>query len=136
MNAAAPGRTLPPVILELDEFANLCGWFYNAYLRDGIEANNGYNCSHPEQEEIREDETSGKTAGCCFCWSCPLAYAPGPEEMIEHGAITEEDAAESIAIGESIYRGDSDYVVVSDEAMIARLRERGIGGLAGSAIGG
>ena len=41
-------------IMPINDFANMCGYFYNAYLRDGISVNNGYNCSHPKCEEDRK----------------------------------------------------------------------------------
>lgn len=120
----------PPIILELNHFANLCGYFYNAYLSDNISANNGYNCSHPDQDEVHEDECSGKKVGCCYCWSCPLAYAAGAEELASYGVISREEAEESVVLGESHYEGDFEYVVVEDQATIAKLRQMGITGLA------
>ena len=41
----------PDLIMELNDFANHCGYFFNACMQDGIIANNGYNCSHPDQDE-------------------------------------------------------------------------------------
>ena len=123
-------KTGLPIVLELDRFANLCGYFRNEAFHGGPHINNGYNCCHPGQEETVEDEDTGRTVGCCYGWSCPLAYAAGPEELLEYGVISEEDAEESIAEGESVYRGDCEYVVVSDAATIDKLRKLGVSGLA------
>ena len=49
----------PDLIMELNDFANHCGYFFNACMQDGIIANNGYNCSHPDQDET-------------VCWVLPL----------------------------------------------------------------
>ena len=125
----AEAQANTPIILELNRFANLCGYFYNAYMRDGISANNGYNCSHPEQEEQCDDEP-GKSAGCCYCWSCPLGYPPDCDDMLYYGIISEEDAKESASSGNAWYHDDNDYIVVSDPTTVAKLRERGITGLA------
>ena len=41
----------PDLIMELNDFANHCGYVFNACMQDGIIANNGYNCSHPDQDD-------------------------------------------------------------------------------------
>lgn len=122
-----------PIILELNSFANLCGHFFNAYLSDDISVNNGYNCDHEEQEETYDDET-GKMVGCCYAHSCPLAYPADADDLYEHGVIGEDDYKGSKKreeeTGNSGYYGDYEYMVVSDPATIAKLRELGITGLA------
>lgn len=62
------------VIMPLNTFANRCGYFFNhAYDHPSDpDVNNGYNCSHPEQDET--GDCNGKEIGCCFASSCPLAY--------------------------------------------------------------
>lgn len=115
-----------PLILELNDFANLCGHFYNAELSDGISANNGYNCRHPEQEEFRDDEECGVEVGCCFAWGCPLGYAPSYEELIEHGVIDEDDVDPSTELEFTCH----DYIVVTDTDTANRLRGGGENGLA------
>lgn len=111
-----------PIILELNHFANLCGYFHNAYLTDGISYNNGYNCRHPRQEEVTEED--GKIIGGCFCHSCPLGYPPDANDLAKNGVLSEKEAAE-YHDGES----DLDYIVVSDDETVAKLRSCGITGL-------
>lgn len=128
--AASGKETAPlPIILELNHFANLCGYFYNAHLRDGISANNGYNCCHPKQEEVYTDDETGKETGCCYCWSCPLGYAPSVEDAVKYSLIPKEDA-EIYKDEDEIFRDDFDYVIVDDAETIHRLHEKGITGLA------
>jgi len=61
------------VIMDLDTLASRCGYFFNSCLTKGYEnkpkVNNGYNCSHPEQEEQEEG------LGWCLAVSCPLCYS-------------------------------------------------------------
>ena len=65
---------LMPKIYGINEFANQCGYFYNAYLENGITANNGYNCRHPDCGEVQDG------VGCCFAWGCPLGYEADQED--------------------------------------------------------
>lgn len=61
------------VVMPLNTLANRCGYFFNCNLTKGFEdkpnINNGYNCSHPECEEVHDG------VGCCYSFSCPVAYA-------------------------------------------------------------
>lgn len=61
------------VVMPLNTFANMCGHFFNCNLTEGFEdkpnVNNGYNCSHPDCEDVQDG------VGCCFSWSCPLTYS-------------------------------------------------------------
>lgn len=106
-----------PLILTLNGFANHCGYFHNAYLSGGVVLNNGYNCRHPEQEET--EEIDGKTIGCCYRFSCPLAYQAGMDDLIKYGVVAE--GTESV---------DEDYMIVSDEKVIRELRAAGVRGYA------
>lgn len=63
----------------INKLANRCGHFYNAYTKKDICVNNGYNCSHPDQEEFETVE--GQKIGKCFAWSCPLGYEPSREDF-------------------------------------------------------
>ena len=60
------------VLMPLNKLANLCGHFFNCNLTEGFEdkpdANNGYNCDHPECGEEQEG------IGCCMASACPMAY--------------------------------------------------------------
>lgn len=104
-----------PVCMELNCFANICGYFHNAYLTDNVSFNNGYNCRHPKQSEVHEE--NGKAFGACFCHSCPLGYPASPADLIEHGFISEDEAAE--------YEDDescSDYIMVDDPISLKRVK--------------
>jgi hypothetical protein len=48
--------------LTFDEVWPRCRYFF-----DGADVNNGYGCTHPEQEEVEDD------LGRCHSYSCPLA---------------------------------------------------------------
>lgn len=113
----------PPVILEFNTFANLCGHFHNAYLTDGVSYNNGYNCRHRRQEETYEED--GKCYGGCFCLSCPLGYPPETDELVKYGILSQEDAADN-EDGE----GDCEYIVVTDKETVQKLHMKGNYGLA------
>ncbi|WP_413778117.1 hypothetical protein [Caproicibacterium sp. XB1] len=83
-----------PKIYSIDEFANQCGYFYNAYLEKGISANNGYNCRHPKCEEVQNG------VGCCFSWGCPLGYEADEEDFanpqIDHNGWTDYEEGKFI----------------------------------------
>ncbi len=55
---------VPGEIIYMDTLygRGLCGWDNN-----GVEQNNGYGCSHPENNED----------GSCFGFACPIAYSAG-----------------------------------------------------------
>ncbi|NMB10332.1 MAG: hypothetical protein GX982_06540 [Tissierellia bacterium] len=81
-------------IYEINEFANMCGYFYNAFLEKNFSSNNGYNCSHPGQEETDINEETGEEIGKCYCWSCPLGFEAEIEdfkdEEIDNNGYDEE----------------------------------------------
>lgn len=118
------GREDGVICMELNRFANLCGYFHNAYLTDGVSLNNGYNCRHPEQSEVEEIE--GKCFGSCYAWSCPLAYPPDADDLVNYNILTEGEASSEYPDGESSH----DHVVVTDVDTIRKLREAGEIGLA------
>lgn len=74
-------------IMTINEFANRCGYFFNAGTDpEALSApNNGYNCKHPEQTEKQNG------VGCCFQWSCPLAISADEEDCEKYGIEYEED---------------------------------------------
>ena len=82
--------------IPFDMFAGNC-----KYFDSDADVNNGYGCSHPEQEEKQE----GK--GCCFCFSCPLGV-PADEESFEEPDI-DWDGTEKEDVGED------DYIIVPVE---------------------
>lgn len=73
-------------ITSINCLANICGYFYNAaYGNFNIPApNNGYNCNHPDCEEIEDGY------GCCYSFSCPLAREADEEDCSEFGFEYEE----------------------------------------------
>jgi len=79
MTDETPKRKVWPI----DAFANQCGYFYNAYLSDGISANNGYNCRHPDQEQVHDG------VGMCYCWGCPLGYEADEEDFMNQNVDTD-----------------------------------------------
>lgn len=68
-------------VVHIDQLVRECGWF-----QGGTEANNGYGCSHPCQEE-RDGETN---QGCCFAFSCPLAWRLHPDQEEEDAKLMKE----------------------------------------------
>lgn len=90
-------------IVEIDDLMNHCG-----YGTSQTEANNGYGCNHPEQEETEECiEIDGytyrphiieeikqakinvgfinKEQGKCFPFSCPLGSQCDEQDLIDYG---------------------------------------------------
>ena len=86
-------------IISLDELADRCGYFTSE-----TDANNGYGCNHPDQEEtemLYKDEsgythrdcTSEKTTfkqGKCYASTCPIASVCSPEYIDEWNKIDKE----------------------------------------------
>lgn len=66
-------------IYRIDKLTKICGYFYDAREEKGVGCNNGYNCNHPEQEEVYKE--NGVEFGCCFAWSCPIGYEPDEEDF-------------------------------------------------------
>ena len=63
--------------------------------------------------------------------SCPLGYPPNAKDLVDCGILSEEDArADYFDELSGEYFSAVDYIVVSDEDTIRRLREAGITGLA------
>jgi len=84
------------VLMPINTWANRCGYFFNAYLtpKDPNDTgfypgrdpspNNGYNCRHPECEEVSDG------VGCCHTFSCPLGYEADEEDCEAFGVEYEE----------------------------------------------
>ena len=99
-------------IMDFDLFTDFCGHFFCCDTTEGYEdcanINNGYNCSHPEQEEVEEDELTGKEVGCCHAFSCPLCYPASNRNVSEqYPNIVPAGAAP-----EGTFHGDTDLVVL------------------------
>lgn len=73
-------------LMEINTFANHCGFFFNAYLDPDTQssANNGYNCRHPDCDRVEDG------VGCCHTWSCPLGYEADEEDCAAFGVEHEE----------------------------------------------
>jgi hypothetical protein len=89
-------------IMRINTLANHCGYFYNAYIENDISVNNGYNCNHPEQEEI--ETIYGQKIGGCHCFSCPLGYEADEEDFenqeIDNNGYEENEEGEFIVVDE------------------------------------
>lgn len=89
---------MPRKIYEINEFANICGYFYNAEIEKDFNCNNGYNCIHPEQGETDTNKETGEEIGKCYCWSCPLGYEADEEDFanpdIDKNGYDEDDFEE------------------------------------------
>jgi hypothetical protein len=69
-------------IYSINDFANRCGYFYNACLdKENFCCNNGYNCRHPQQEETARNPDTGHDVGMCYAWSCPLGFEAEQEDF-------------------------------------------------------
>ena len=66
-------------LITLDDLIRICGHFYDAEEEKGVNVNNGYNCNHPQQDEIDEG------CGCCYAFSCPLGVEAELEEFRKFG---------------------------------------------------
>ena len=62
------------MVTVFDEFAYVCPYFTSE-----TDANNGYGCNHPDQEETQNRD--GKEQGCCYCFSCPLGIEADAEDL-------------------------------------------------------
>jgi hypothetical protein len=69
---------MPIKILHLNDLASFCGYFES---ETGI--NNGYGCTHPENE-IQEEYEDGKKMGKCYSFSCPIASEADLEDLKTH----------------------------------------------------
>jgi hypothetical protein len=80
------GGEIMTVLMEINTWANRCGYFYNANFDPDAPCtpNNGYNCKHEAQEE----QTNG--VGCCFTWSCPLGVEANEEDCETFGVEYED----------------------------------------------
>lgn len=93
--------------VPFDTFVGGCNYF------DGnSDVNNGYGCTHPEQEEKQ------KGKGCCFCFSCPLG-TPADEESFEEPDIN-WNGTEKEDVGED------DYIIISSNCENQNLVQKGI----------
>jgi len=83
MNLKKAGGERMNKIYQINDFANQCGYFFNACLntKENFTCNNGYNCRHPQQEEKEHNSETGNNVGMCYAWSCPLGYEADEEDF-------------------------------------------------------
>lgn len=64
-------------MVSFEEFAYVCPYFTSQTA-----VNNGYGCTHPEQEETDPDsENGGIEHGKCYDFSCPLCLTTEEEDF-------------------------------------------------------
>lgn len=90
-------------VMPINDFANICGYFFNAEFDDSCETspNNGYNCKHPNCGEIQNG------IGCCMTCSCPLGYEADEEDCVECGIEYEE----------------GEFIITTDQEILDKLAE-------------
>lgn len=122
----APGRKYV-MVLPLDAFVRHCGCFQNAEEKiPGLlcAPNNGYNCTHEDQEETETAEVEdGEDVeiGCCHAYSCPLGYCPDNSDLVDWGVLDEGDVPE-----DEMSYSNHDYICVTNVETLARLDAKGI----------
>ena len=84
------------MIINIDEMSCICGYFTGA-----TDANNGYGCNHPEQEDFEilykdeegythrsfDDYVDGENMtkqGKCYAFSCPMASKCNLEDVKDY----------------------------------------------------
>ena len=88
------------VLMEINDWANRCGYFFNAYLEKDISLNNGYNCRYPECGHIEQG------VGCCHAGACPFGFEADEEDCINFGLEYEESNFIIVDIPEEDYIED------------------------------
>jgi hypothetical protein len=103
------------IIISLDELCDRCGYFTSE-----TDANNGYGCNHPKQEEfemLHKDKQEYTHRGCppskstfkqgkCYAETCPLAVVCSPEHIEEWNKIDKELTEDDLS--------DYDMMLVDD----------------------
>ena len=89
-------------IMTINQLANICGYYEDAFIEKGVTVNNGYNCTHPEQTEVYDG------IGCCYAWSCPLAIEADEQDCEEYGVEYQCDDAYVLVDLESEVKNDDD----------------------------
>lgn len=93
--------------VTFDDFSRIC-----KYFTSDVDVNNCYGCTHPVQEEKREDN-HGKEQGCCNCWNCPLGIEAEQEDI--DSSDTKIDWDGLCSDGE-VYEGEYLLVDCDDDA--------------------
>jgi len=95
----------------INEFANRCGYFFNACLdpEEDCTCNNGYNCRHPGVEETYLNPKTGHKVGMCYGWACPFGFEPDEEDF--KSPNIDQNGYEEYEEGE--------FIIVDDEKLFA-----------------
>lgn len=97
-------------IHTVNDFANRCGYFFNAVLdEEDFTCNNGYNCRHPEQQETCHNPETGHDVGMCYGWSCPLGFPPDEEDFTSKSGNIDMNGYDEYEEGE--------FIIVDDEKL-------------------
>ena len=94
------------VLIQIDDLMYECSYSY----QDDANINSGYNCKHPDQEEL--EIINNEKIGKCYSWSCPLAPQADLQDMKELDQDLYNEYKESADDQGSI---DSDWVVLIKE---------------------
>lgn len=98
-------------------FAYQCPFSY-AFGKGNI--NNGYNCKHPEQENVEDVGYRGKKkCGCCFCFSCPLGIEAEQQDLTDKShpdAIQDEMDWDGLCEDGEVLEGEYLLVEVGEDA--------------------
>lgn len=115
--------------MHIDDFATECGYFNGA-----TDANNGYGCNHPEQEEYEMlyledgythrgydyDDSKPKTKqGKCYAFSCPLAAKCYTIEGLRE--LDAQEAESIIQENPNATEEELDDIVASLDLMIVKV---------------
>lgn len=103
--------------VTFDEFSSQCQYSYTfgkGYI------NGGYNCKHPEQENVENVGYKGKKkCGCCYCISCPLGIEAEQQDLTDKNhpdAIKEEIDWDGLCSDGIVYEGEYMLVPVGENA--------------------
>jgi histone H3/H4 len=83
-------------LIELDDLFRKCPYSYTG------DSNNGYNCVHPDCEDLDEDTNEGR----CFHFNCPIGYIPRYDEVLKHDKDLAEEMKDDL-------EDDSAYIDVT-----------------------
>lgn len=101
--------TMNRKVAVFDDFAYAC-----PYYTSECSVNNGYGCTHPEQDETDFDRELGREHGKCYCFSCPIGYAPDEEDWINPEIDWDGTTLGDILVdGRWPMGGDEEHIVVN-----------------------
>ena len=93
--------------VDFDIFSQTCPFFYSCEEEN---ANNWYNCSHPEA--YREEDDS---PGCCYSWHCPLGTEAEPDDLTGGpDAVADYDTIDWDGLNEDLPRIEDGEILLID----------------------